>query len=126
MNRAKELKRMKRQELLELLLDVTEENEALKEKIASLEKQLASREIALSDAGSIAEASLRLGGVFSAAQKAADIYLYNLKRADEKAGEILRNAEQEADQIKKRAEQTAAELLDRARSQALEEMKQRI
>lgn len=42
------------------------------------------REIELLEAGSIAEASLKLNKVFEAAQKAADQYLYNLRQRCEK------------------------------------------
>lgn len=38
-----------------------------------------SRRIQLAEAGSIAEAALRLNGIFETAQKAADQYLYNLR-----------------------------------------------
>ena len=38
-----------------------------------------SRQIQLVEAGSIAEAALRLSGIFETAQKAADQYLYNLR-----------------------------------------------
>lgn len=38
-----------------------------------------SRQIQLVEAGSIAEAALRLNGIFETAQKAADQYLYNLR-----------------------------------------------
>ncbi len=96
MDRTKELKRMKRQELLELFLEVTKENEALKEEVRTLKARLESKEIAISNAGSLAEASLRLSGIFEDAQKAADTYLFNLKKANEKPEGIIRGAEQES------------------------------
>ena len=49
---------------------------ALREK---LEAERHRREIGLRDAGSIAEAALRLNGVFEAAQKAADQYLESVR-----------------------------------------------
>lgn len=76
----KELKRLSRADLLELLLRERRENEQLRAEIESLEKQLADRSIAIQNAGSVAEASLRLSGIFSAAQKAADQYLENVRR----------------------------------------------
>lgn len=45
----------------------------------SLQAEKKKREIELADAGSIAEASLRLNGIFEAAQRAADQYLHNVK-----------------------------------------------
>lgn len=52
---------------------------------AQIEDMKASRVIELADAGSIAEASLKLNGVFEAAQKAAEQYLQNVKRLSEEA-----------------------------------------
>lgn len=44
-----------------------------------MEEWLNSRRIELEDAGSIAEAALRLNGIFEVAQQAADHYLYNVR-----------------------------------------------
>lgn len=74
------LKRMKRKELLEMLLNQTkyvkmleDENESLKGQVAGLIRE---PEIP----GSIAEESLRISGVFEAAQMAADHYLADIKK----------------------------------------------
>lgn len=45
----------------------------------TLEEERQSRKIELEEAGSIAEAALRLNGIFNTAQKAAEQYLYNIK-----------------------------------------------
>ncbi len=48
------------------------------------------RKIQIEEAGSIAEAALRLNGIFEAAQKAADQYLYNLQRmSDERVADLF-------------------------------------
>ena len=69
------------------LKDKLDEKDA---RIRELEEEMAewkeSRRIELEKAGSIAEASLRLNGVFEAAQKAADQYLENLRRLSEEHG----------------------------------------
>ena len=114
-----ELQKLKRRELLKMLLiqaqeterlekelnEITVEHEMMMEsyerlksklnvkderlnqkdaQIAELRNTIAemkrSRMIELEDAGSIAEAALRLNGVFEAAQKAAEQYLMNVKR----------------------------------------------
>lgn len=46
----------------------------------TIEEMKASKEIQLAEAGSIAEAALRLSGIFEAAQEAADLYLMNVKK----------------------------------------------
>lgn len=78
----KELRKLNRQELLEILLEVTEENEELREEIKMLKKNLRSKAMMIDNAGSLAEASLKISGVFERAQLAADIYLRNLKNME--------------------------------------------
>ena len=77
----KALTKWKRSELLELLLAQSQEIDDLRAQVAALQAELARREIILSEAGSIAEAALRLNQVFEQAQAAADQYLENVKRA---------------------------------------------
>lgn len=79
----RELRRLSRADLLELLLAESRENEQLRARLEEAEKKLESREITLQKAGSIAEAALRLNGVFEAAQEAAQQYLENVKRLAE-------------------------------------------
>ena len=66
----RELKRIGRAELLELLLAQSEENEALQIRIEELERELRNREIIIANAGTIADA----------AGAAAVQYLENIKR----------------------------------------------
>lgn len=75
----KELKRMSRLELLELLLEINQENERLRAQNAKLTERWNSRVIKLEQAGSIAEAALALNHVFEVAQAAADQYLESVR-----------------------------------------------
>ena len=75
----KELHKLKRGELLEMMLAQSREIDALRAKVRKLEEKLADREIRIQEAGSIAEAALKLNGIFEAAQAAADQYLENVK-----------------------------------------------
>lgn len=79
----KELKKLSRAELLELLLESNRENERLRKQLEKAKGLLANRAIEIENAGSIAEAALALNGVFEAAQKAADQYLENVRRLAE-------------------------------------------
>lgn len=80
-------KRLKRPELLELVVQLSEENDSLRAENERLRAQLDQKAIQLSEAGSIAEASLRLSGIFEAAQNAADTYLMNVKAQHPRAAE---------------------------------------
>ncbi len=82
----KDLRHLSRAELLELLLEETEENERLRAELAEMSRRLESRAIDLRNSGSIAEASLRINGVFEAAQKAAEQYLENIRLRQAGAG----------------------------------------
>ncbi|MBR0378556.1 MAG: DNA repair protein [Lachnospiraceae bacterium] len=75
----KDLKKLRRTELLEIMLDQSYEIDQLRKRVKELEEQLEDRRIKIENAGSIAEASLQLTKVFEEAQKAADLYLENVR-----------------------------------------------
>ena len=75
----KELRKLGRPQLLELLVAQAKEMEELKGQLAEAEAKLEKRAIAIDEAGSIAEASLALSGIFEAAEAAAAQYMENIK-----------------------------------------------
>lgn len=97
----KELKKMKRYQLLELLIMQTEETEALRKKLEEQEAAHREQELQISTLGSLAEAALQLNGVLDAAQKAADQYV---AAAQKQAEEIVAKANRQAEEILRRAE----------------------
>jgi len=104
----KELKKLNRYQLLELLIVQTERADKLQTKLEEAEKQLNEKDLKMTSLGSIAEASLQLEGVFQAAQAAADLYIDAAKKkaeeieyaAHKKAAEILSQAHAQARRIK--------------------------
>lgn len=92
----KELKRLSRAELLEMLLAQVEENKKLKMCLDEMQAQLDSRQIVIKGAGSIAEAALQLNGVFQAAEASAAQYLENIRRISNEKDAICRRMEAEA------------------------------
>ena len=76
----KELRRLSRAELLEMLLAQVEENERLKARLEEAKRALEDRRLSVSRAGSLAEASLQLNDVFAAADRAARQYVENVQR----------------------------------------------
>ena len=78
-----DLKKLSRAELLELLLDAAKENDRLRDEIESLKAQLNDRQIAIAESGTLAEAALKLSGIFTAADEAAKLYLDALAAATE-------------------------------------------
>ena len=76
------LRKLSRLQLLELLAQQEREINMLRKELEEKEKQLLDRRIIMDDCGSIAEAALRLNGIFEAAQRAADDYLESVKGPD--------------------------------------------
>lgn len=76
----KELLKLKRAELLEIMLAQSREIDSLREELAETQRKLEDKRIKIKEAGSIAEASLQLTRIFEEAQKAADLYVENAKR----------------------------------------------
>lgn len=90
----KELKKLNRYQLLELLVMQTERADELQKKVDELEKRLEERELKFSKLGSISEAAMQIFEVFEASQKAADFYLESAKKqADDILGEARLQAE---------------------------------
>ena len=99
------LKRLGRKELLEMLLEISKENERLRKQNSQLEKQLQDRALAIEESGSMAEAALRLNEVFEAAQEACDQYLYNaLQRCRKMEEETKEQCKQMLGEKKQQAE----------------------
>lgn len=92
----KDLKKLNRYQLLEMLIIQMERADKLQERLDETESQLNNLDIQMSALGSIAEASLQLQGVFQAAQDAADMYI---KAAQKHAQEIEEQAHKKSAQI---------------------------
>lgn len=73
------LRKLSKLQLLELLAQQEKELQALRKELAEKNAALEDRRIQIENAGSIAEAALKINEVFEAAQKAADQYLESLK-----------------------------------------------
>ncbi len=92
----KELRKMNRAELIEIIYALQQREQSLQQQIASLEKQLTEKKIVLKEAGNIAEAALRLNDIFASAQAAADQYVRSV-RAMAQADEAEPEAEETDD-----------------------------
>ena len=75
----RELRRMHRAELIEIIYALKQSEDQLKAQNAALTAQLQDRQLRLESAGSIAQAALELNNVFAAAQAAADDYLHSVQ-----------------------------------------------
>ena len=116
----KNLRRLSRAELLELLLAQTQEAERLQKRLQEAEALLAERHLKLQNAGDLAQAVLAVNNVMEAAQQAAQQYLENMAAMEAetktRCQQMLEDARKEAAQILKQTQ----------RDQALESMNDRV
>ena len=146
MDREKELGKLNRAELLELLISQIKENEALikadklqkKEYSEMLNKlnetndKLKNRDIIIENSGSIAEAALKINDVFLSAERAAQQYVENIERlsaqqelnikteiqkAEEEAERILMEARNNARLIELESHRKASSMISDAQSE---------
>ena len=93
----RELRRMSRTELVEIIYALKQSEDRLKAENAALTAQLQERQLHIENAGSIAQAALELNRVFEAAQAAADDYAASVRaKADAEAAQIIARAKAEA------------------------------
>lgn len=99
----KDLKRLSRRELVDVIYQMKKNEEQLQEKIVSLEEALEEKRIRLSSVGSIAEAAVDITNVFSAAQSTADIYLQEIQtmreNADKECKRMIEDAKVKVEKI---------------------------
>lgn len=79
----KELKRLSRRELVDIIYQLKKNEQELQEEIETLRNELEEKRIHISNAGSIADAAMSVTQVFSSAQMTADIYLQEISRMRE-------------------------------------------
>ena len=89
----KELLKLKKSELLEIMLAQSKEIDSLRAQLEEANAKIKSKKIVIKESGSIAEASLKLTQIFEEAQKAADLYVENVKR---KARQEEKKSEQQS------------------------------
>lgn len=125
----KELKRLNRSELLQILLDQSIEIDHLQRKLSETKAALQERELKIAQAGTLAEAAMRLNQIFADADAAAALYLENIRRmeaewAQKTGGESVAPAPEEAPP-NEGGPQTDTQSLDAAIESAIPEPKQK-
>lgn len=89
----REMRKLGRAELLEMLIAQTEENQRLKARLAEADAEVANRRLTIEQAGTLAEASLGLSQIFSDADAAAALYLENIRTMEMQQKEFCEKAE---------------------------------
>ena len=112
----KELRKLGRKDLLEIILAQTKRIEELETELKKTNSELNSKKIAIEESGSIAEAILKLSDIFNVAQTTADKYVnaakdnnkkYEIKMQkeyDRQKDRMLKKVEKECEKRKKEAD----------------------
>lgn len=114
----KDVKKLSRKELLEIMIDQRREIESLRGELQEMETAIKKREIVIDKAGSIAEAALVLNGVFQSAQEACQQYADNIaQRQKALCRQMEEESQEKARQILAEAEKRRSEMLRIAQAQ---------
>ncbi len=112
---SKELKRLSRRELVDIIYQLKKNEQEMQEEIELLKNELQDKRIRISTAGSIADAAMSVTNVFSTAQMTADLYLREIscmredtekecakkvEEAEKKVRDILADGEKKFDTLK--------------------------
>ena len=123
----KTLKKLSRQELLELLIEQSDALAQAQEEIKNLKTQLEKRNIVNEKAGSMVEASLMLNGVFQAVDNAAKQYLDNIKALSARQTKITQKIESETqarcEKIIEEAKERAQSIIEQAEAESRKKKK---
>ena len=119
----RELRKLSRKDLLELLVSVSRERDTLQAEMETAKAALQNRQLHIEQAGSIAEAALQLNGVFDAAQTAAEQYLENVRQRNANIEEICAKREAACAQLEAETRQRVNEQL-RDAAEAAQEMEE--
>lgn len=125
----KELRKLSRKDLLYMLISQGRELQELKEKYREAEEALKDRTIQLEKAGTIAEASFKINGVFEATEAACRQYTENIERLSrqqeelcakrkeslQQAKRILEEAKRASEAMKKETEKYCAKMINEAK-----------
>lgn len=129
----KDLQKLSRLDLLELLIEQRMELIDVKERLQAAEEKLQNKEIIISEAGSIADAALQLNDVFTSAELACKQYLdnvqvicerqkrvsnYRLQKAREQADQMILEARRNCDEMEEATRINCEEMLMKAEKEA--------
>lgn len=100
MKKEKTLRNMSRSELVEIIYELESREKELEKENADLKEQLENRIIMINEAGSMAEAAVKINKLLEVAQQTADDYLNSIRAQKletiKKTEEIVRKTNEQA------------------------------
>ncbi len=119
----KELKKLTRAELLEMLIAQSKKLSRTETELAAAQEKLKRREIAISESGTVAEAALKLSGIFDDADRAVAQYRESVLENQKKAEDIINAARVKAAVILKMARAQGRYIVESSEKEAKERVK---
>lgn len=119
----KELKKLTRAELLEMLIAQSKKLSRTETELAAAREELKRREIAISESGTVAEAALKLSGIFDDADRAVAQYRESVLENQKKAEDIINAAKVKAAVILKMAKAQGRYIVESSEKEAKERVK---
>lgn len=113
-----DLKKLSRLELIDIIGEMQKRLEEAESETEKLRAEAKKRELRIASSGSIAEAALKVNGVFDAAQSAAEQYLQSFYKSSPEALEIVASAEKKGEEIIEDAKKRGRAILASAEKQA--------
>lgn len=121
----KELRKLRREDLLDMLIHQSEDYARLTEELAKAKEELAQRALAMENAGTLADAAFQLNGVYHAADEACRQYVESMRQMHEeqlKIQEECLRQKVESEEYCRRMEESTRErcrqMLETARTEA--------
>lgn len=113
----RELRFLTRTNLVEIIYELQQSEAQLQSENDDLKRQLEDRRVSMAKAGTLAEVSALINGVFESTQMTADQYLLEIERNYKQSEEVLLMAKRKADELVKNAERECAELKRNTRNE---------
>lgn len=108
----KEFRHLNRAELVEIIYQLQQDNQKLQEENADVRAKLASKDLKIAEAGSIAEAVVGLSDIFAKAQEVADEYIAQIHRSnaevEHECNQMIADSQAKANDILRKADDTAS------------------
>lgn len=109
----KSLQRLSKSDLLDIIYQMKKNEESLTNEIQQLREECENRDVDIKQAGSIAEAAMKVNGVFEASQAAADQYLEQARQLNSESEyfctELMTRTETECREMRERTEAEIAQ-----------------
>ena|GEM_PF-2142843 len=120
----KELRKLSRSDLLEILIEQGERLEKTEKKLEETKGKLQLKDIKINSSGTLAEAAMHITDIFKNADSAAELYLENIKVLNKETEEKCAAAEEKSKQEAEKLIADAADEAERIREKAKRESKE--